>query len=65
MPKPDNKDGAKGGKRLVWDGHSVNNAIEFDAFMIPRIEDLMDHIGGLKIWQIKMEKLNCGYRPWI
>ncbi len=47
MPKPDNKDGAKGGKQLVWDGRSVNNAIEFDAFMIPRVEDLMDRIGGL------------------
>jgi hypothetical protein len=47
VPKPDNKDGAKGGQRLVWDGRSVNNAIEFDAFMIPRVEDLMDRIGGL------------------
>ena len=48
VPKPDNKDGTKGGMRLVWDGRSVNNAIEFDAYMIPRVEDLMDRIGRLK-----------------
>ncbi len=48
VPKPDNKDGTKGGMRLVWDGHSVNNVIEFDAYMIPRVEDLMDRIGRLK-----------------
>jgi hypothetical protein len=48
VPNPDNKDGTKGGMRLVWDGRSVNNAIEFDAYMIPRVEDLMDRIGLLK-----------------
>jgi hypothetical protein len=48
VPKPDNKDGTKGGMCLVWDGRSVNNAIDFDSYMIPRVEDLMDRIGRLK-----------------
>ena len=33
---------------LVWDGRSVNNGIDFDSYMIPRVEDLMDRIGRLK-----------------
>ena len=48
VSKPDNKDGTKGGMSLVWDGRSVNNDIDFDVYMIPRVEDLMYRIGRLK-----------------
>ncbi len=32
----------------MWDGRSVNKALESDAFMIPRVEGLIDRIARLK-----------------
>ena len=48
VPKPPKKDGSPGGWRFVWDGRSVNQAIESDAYLIPRVEDLIDRIARVK-----------------
>ena len=48
VPKPPKKDGSPGGWRFVWDGRSVNKAIESDAYLIPRVEDLIDRIARVK-----------------
>lgn len=50
VPKPPRPNGESAGLRFVWDGRSVNKALESDAFMIPRVEDLIDRIAQLK-WE--------------
>jgi hypothetical protein len=48
VPKPPLRDGSPGGLRFVWDGRSVNRAIETDSFRIPQVEDLIERITRLK-----------------
>ena len=50
VPKPPRPNRELAGLRFVWDGRSVNKALESDAFMIPRVEDLIDRIARLK-WE--------------
>ena len=50
VPKPPRPNGESAGLRFVWDGRGVNKALESDAFMIPRVEDLIDRIARLK-WE--------------
>ena len=44
----------------MWDGRSVNKALESDAFMIPRVEGLIDRIARLK-WEAQ----KLGYSEWV
>ena len=48
VPKPPRKDGSYAGLRFVWDGRGVNKALESDAYLIPRVEELVDRIARLK-----------------
>jgi hypothetical protein len=60
----------------VWDGRSVNKALESDAFMIPHVEDLIDRIARLK-WEAQKsgyserffsgidQRTSFGNAPWM
>ena len=56
VPKPDRPDGTSGGLRFVWDGRSINKALESDSFLIPRVEDLIDRVGRLRTEALKAGK---------
>ena len=48
VPKPARPDGSYAGLRLVWDGRTLNSALESDSYLIPRVEELIDRIARLK-----------------
>ena len=48
VPKPPRPDGSYAGLRFVFDGRSINRALQFDSHMIPRVEELIDRIAILK-----------------
>ena len=48
VPKPPRPDGSYAGLRFVFDGRSINRALQFDSHMIPRVEELIDRIAVLK-----------------
>ena len=48
VPKPPRPDGSYAGLRFVFDGRGINRALEYDAHMIPRVEDLIDRVARLK-----------------
>ena len=43
-----------------WDGRGVDQAIESDSFLMPRVEDLIDRIA-----RCKFEAERAGYTPMI
>ena len=57
VPNPDNKDGSKGDIRLVWDGLSVNNTIEFDPYMIQEQKISWITLDFLNLCPIKTERM--------
>ena len=62
VPKPPKKDGSSGGWRFVWDGRSVNQAIESDSYMIPTIDSLLDRVAQLKEQAVKA---GIGQQMWL
>ena len=48
VPKPPRPDGSYAGLRLVWDGRTLNSALESDSYLIPRVEELIDRVARLK-----------------
>ena len=62
VPKPPKKDGSSGGWRFVWDGRSVNQAIESDSYLIPTIDSLLDRVAQLKEQAVKA---GIGQTMWL
>ena len=56
VPKPNRPDGTSGGLRFVWDGRSINKALESDSYLIPRVDDLIDRVGRLRTEALKAGK---------